>query len=272
MLKVSYQHRSITPKKHRGQNFLLDPNISHKIVEAAGLQPDDAVLEIGPGFGALTAIIAATMPHFTAVEVEPELAKFIREKFPQVTVIAGDFLDVNLGEIAAGRKLKVLGNIPYSITTPIIFKLLDHQTHVHSIVLMIQDEVARRLSAVPQTKEYGILAVQLQAFTDVEYLFKVSKHVFKPKPDVDSAVVRLTMTPEKHRITNPLQFKKVVRQSFAMRRKTLENNLRKTFRLDGLDIDFKRRAETFSVAEFVALAQLLEDRLISDDKTIVLKN
>ncbi len=255
-MKVSYKHTEVQPKKRLGQNFLLDANIVEKIADAAALSEGDTVVEIGPGFGALTRAISKRLSSFTAVELDKALAAFIRAEFPTISLIEQDFLTVSLTLLAQKNKLKVLGNIPYAITSPILFKLIDERDAVDSAVLMVQDEVAKRLSAAPRTKEYGILAVQLQAVAKVEYLFRVSKHVFKPKPEVDSAVVRL-MFHSGDLGFDVARFRTVVRTAFQMRRKTLENNLKGRFHIDYSVFNFKRRAEELSVAEFVQLSSLL---------------
>ena len=257
LAKIHYKGRSIVAKKRLGQNFLVDENIVRKIIAFAQLKKDDHILEIGPGFGALTKELVKILPTFTAVELDRTLAAFIRAEFPQVHLIEKDILQVPLSEIAGEKKVKVLGNIPYAITTPILFKLLDERAAVHSAILMMQDEVARRLLAKPSTKEYGVLAVQLQAFAEVEYGFKVKREVFKPRPEVDSAVVRLTMRPHTD-IMRETVFKTLVRTAFRMRRKTLENNLKDIFELSGVTLNLKQRAEELSVQDFIELANVIQ--------------
>ncbi len=257
LAKIHYKGRSVAAKKSLGQNFLVDENIVRKIIAFAQLKEDDHILEIGPGFGALTKELVKILPTFTAVELDSTLAAFIRAEFPQVHLIEKDILQVSLSEVAGEKKIKVLGNIPYAITTPILFKLLDERASVHSAVLMMQDEVARRLLAKPGSKEYGILAVQLQAFAEVEYGFKVKREVFKPRPEVDSAVVRLTMRLHTG-IAHETVFKTLVRTAFRMRRKTLENNLKGTFELRGVRLNLKQRAEELSVQDFIELANAIQ--------------
>ncbi len=257
MPKIHYKGKSVAAKKSLGQNFLVDENIVRKIVAFAQLKEDDHVLEIGPGFGSLTKELAKVLPTFTAVELDKTLAAFIRAEFPQVHLIEKDILQVSLSQVSGEKKIKVLGNIPYAITTPILFKLLDERASVHSAVLMMQDEVARRLLAKPGTKEYGILAVQLQACAEVEYGFKVKREVFRPRPEVDSAVVRLTMRPYTG-IEHEAIFKTLVRTAFRMRRKTLENNLKDAFELSRVAVNLKQRAEDLSVQDFIELANTVQ--------------
>ncbi|MCG8341460.1 MAG: 16S rRNA (adenine(1518)-N(6)/adenine(1519)-N(6))-dimethyltransferase RsmA [Chlorobiales bacterium] len=253
MTKVEYKHTEIAVKKKLGQNFLTDRNICRKIVQSAGIVKNDRVLEIGPGFGALTSVILEASPSFTAVEKDPALAAFIHKELPSVNVIEGDFLTINLPDLAAEGPLKIMGNIPYSITTPILFKLLDSRKQIVSATLMMQHEVAQRLIAAPNTKEYGILAVQLQTFCQVSYLFKVSRKVFRPQPEVDSAMVSIVPCP------TPLDkdeeaFRRFVRKAFGQRRKTLQNNLKKHYDLSSVAaIDLARRAESLTTGEFSLL-------------------
>ena len=153
----------------------------------------------------------------------------------------------------------MLGNIPYAITSPILFKLIENRAHINRAVLMMQDEVARRLTAEPKTKQYGILAVQLQAFSQPEYLFKVPKTVFKPRPEVESAVVRIDFS-KPVQIENPAEFQTFVRTAFRMRRKTLANNLKGKYDVSSLAPEvLKKRAEEFSVGEFVSLYECVND-------------
>ncbi|MCS7013302.1 MAG: 16S rRNA (adenine(1518)-N(6)/adenine(1519)-N(6))-dimethyltransferase RsmA [Chloroherpetonaceae bacterium] len=257
MPKVHYKGSAITPQKRLGQNFLVDDNLARKIVETAHLSRDDRVLEIGPGFGSLTKYLAERLPHFLAVEKDHTLAAFIRTHYAQVQLIEGDFLDVSLAALSPDKKLKVLGNIPYAITSPILFKLLDERAVIESATLMVQEEVARRLLAKPCTKAYGILAVQCQAFADLQYCFKVKRRAFKPMPNVDSAVVHFIMRPDTG-IQNEAKFRQLVRAAFRMRRKTLENNLKDLFDLRYTTFNLKRRAEELSVAEFIQLSEEVE--------------
>jgi len=258
---VEYKHTEIAVKKKLGQNFLTDRNITRKIVLASGAGPQENILEIGPGFGALTREIICCCPVFTVVEKDRKLAEFIRCEYPQLKLIEGDFLETDLAALAEEKPLRVLGNIPYSITTPILFKLLEHRNNILSATLMMQHEVAMRIVAKPSTKDYGILAVQMQAFCEVHYLFKVGRKVFKPQPGVDSAV--LQMTPKKN---DPVEdadaFRRFVRTAFHQRRKTLLNNLKESYNIDSVKGEtLKLRAEALSIEEFFELFRELKTLL-----------
>ena len=253
MRNVEYKHTEIAVKKKLGQNFLTDRNITRKIVMLSGAGPEDNVLEIGPGFGALTRELVACCPHLTVVEKDPKLAAFIRTEYPQIEMIEGDFLQTDLHSLATTQPLRILGNIPYSITSPILFKLLEHRRSFLSATLMMQHEVAMRIVAKPGTKEYGILAVQMQAFCEVDYLFKVGRKVFRPQPRVDSAVIRITP-----KIADPIDdadgYRKFVRIAFHQRRKTLLNNLKESYNLTLVDSDtLQLRAEALSIDELFRL-------------------
>ncbi len=253
MINIEYKHTEIAVKKKLGQNFLTDRNITKKIVLLSGAVPEDHVLEIGPGFGALTREIVECSSQVTVVEKDPKLAAFIRTEYPQLNLIEGDFLQTDLEVLAKDKPLRVLGNIPYSITSPILFKLLEHRRSFLSATLMMQHEVAMRIVAKPCTKEYGILAVQIQAFCEVNYLFKVGRKVFRPQPGVDSAVIKIT--PKKN---DPIEdaegFRKFVRTAFHQRRKTLQNNLKDIYNIELVNGDtLKLRAEALSIDEFFQL-------------------
>lgn len=253
MAKVEYKHTEIAVKKQLGQNFLTDRNIPKKIVRISEAEDADRILEIGPGFGALTREIREIVPSFTVVEKDPKLAAFIRSEYPELTVIEADFLKTDLQALAGDGKLCVLGNIPYSITSPILFKLLENRKSISRATLMMQYEVAMRIVAEPSTRDYGILAVQLQAFFDVRYCFKVGRKVFRPQPGVDSAVI--TLKPKEDvPLADPEGFSRFVRCAFRQRRKTLLNNLKDDYNLEQTSHEtLALRAEALTVDDFFRL-------------------
>ena len=252
-MNVEYKHTEIAVKKKLGQNFLTDRNITRKILSLSGVTPGDNILEIGPGFGSLTRDIITVCPRFTVVEKDCRLAEFIETEYPALRVINGDFLETDLSQLATEQPLRILGNIPYSITTPILFRLLDYRRSVSSATLMMQHEVALRITASPSTREYGILAVQMQAFFSVTYLFKVGRKVFKPQPGVDSAVIQL-IPKEQDPTEEPEAFRHFIRTAFKQRRKTLHNNLKNDYRLDAVPPgQLQLRADVLSVQELVTL-------------------
>lgn len=264
--------------KGLGQNFLVDRNVAEKIVEAAGVEPHDLVVEIGPGLGALTLPVARRAAKVVAVEIDTGLAGALRElvgDLPNVDVVVGDALEMDFDRLAAeksggvfgsgGKKYKLLANLPYYITTPLLLRLLTGGFNISVLVVMVQLEVAQRLAAEPGGKDYSSLSVAVQYYTEPAFLFRVPSHLFYPAPAVDSAVMRLVV-----RALPPVlagdekKFFQVVRAAFAFRRKTILNSLlasglggNKRFWqqvLEEAGIDPVRRGETLSLEEFARLA------------------
>jgi len=253
--------------KRLGQNFLVDPNIVRKIVTAAALGPDDSVLEIGPGRGILTAALCRSAGHVTAVEIDPRLHSYVSQEqahSPNLTLVLDDALRYPIENLSQGTV--VVANLPYYISTPILFRLLDHHHRFSRMVLMLQDEVANRLIANPATPDYGMLSVMAQYAADITKVFKVSPNCFRPRPEVSSAVVRLQ--PKTQRTLTPQEepgFASLVKAAFAHRRKTLVNSLKdEGYQQDTvlqalrhLARSLTTRAEALSVADFLELARLI---------------
>jgi 16S rRNA (adenine1518-N6/adenine1519-N6)-dimethyltransferase len=223
--------RRLAPRKSLGQHFLHDPNILRKIARSVSPQRDDMILEIGPGEGALTRLLAGTAAVLVAVEIDHRAVERLRDEFgTRVTVIEGDILALSLRDLARergpGSSWRVVGNIPYNITTPILFSILDHRDAVRDATLMMQREVARRLVASPGTKEYGILSVFCRIFAETELLFDVSRTAFRPIPAVTSSVVRLRpLRSPRVVLKDEAMFRHVVRYVFGQRRKMLRHSL-----------------------------------------------
>ena len=260
----------LRPRKSLGQNFLRDDNIARRIVRAIDPRPDECVLEIGPGEGALTRHLLPRAGHLIVVEIDRRAVERLRAEFPAaaVEVLHKDVRDVNLGRIAAdrGARVRVVGNIPYNITSPIIFHVLDHRASVTDCTIMVQKEVAGRLNARVGTKEYGIVAVFAQLFADVKRLFDVSPNAFVPKPKVMSSVVQLRMLPEpRYALRHEAFFRTMVRSVFGKRRKTLRGSLRyfdKRISPAMLpEFDLQRRPEQLPIEELVALGNSLYEHL-----------
>jgi 16S rRNA (adenine1518-N6/adenine1519-N6)-dimethyltransferase len=253
----------LKPIKSLGQNFLRDENILRNIVDSLALQSGDVVVEIGPGQGALTKHLIEKPVNLLGIEVDERAVRLLRERFGNMLeLIHCDILKVDLGELAqrSGRKTRIVGNIPYYLTSEILFWLFDARTVVVDATLMMQWEVARRLVASPKNKEYGILSIFTQFYTECELLFKVSRHCFFPKPEVDSAVVRLTF---KKQLPDgdEMLFRSIVRSTFGQRRKTLKNGL-KSMGLDDavlrrIPFDLTRRPEELGVEEFLFLTTMI---------------
>lgn len=259
-MKTEDKYILYRPKKFLGQNFLVDENISKKIVNQLDLDLNDIVLEIGPGQGALSKYITGFCKEYIAIEIDVDIANSLNDKFgDKAEIINEDFLKYDLN--STGKNFKIIGNIPYNITSEILFKLFDNRDIIFFAVLMVQKEFAQRLIAGTNTKEYGILSVQTQAFCQPELLFNVPKTVFFPKPKVESSIIKLDFRKQVHKIDNIETFKTLVRSAFGKRRKILKNSLKDFF--TGKNIKFKdyesmfgftRRAEDVSVSEYVGLA------------------
>lgn len=259
---------SLRPRKSLGQHFLRDENIARKIVAAIDPAPDQSILEVGAGRGALTKYLASRVRRLIAVEIDPRAARVLREAFAGagVEIVMGDFLTLEISGLLRGRagasrgRVRIVGNIPYNITSPILFHVLENRASIIDCTFMMQKEVARRLVAVPRTKAYGILSVLFQMFADVRLLFDVSAHAFTPRPRVTSSVVRLTLLPApRYPLRSEEFFRTIVRAAFGKRRKTLRNSLAPHLAATPVApaIDLQRRAEQLSVAELAELSNLL---------------
>jgi 16S rRNA (adenine1518-N6/adenine1519-N6)-dimethyltransferase len=259
-------------KKSLGQNFLVDQNLQRKIVAALEPGPDDEVLEIGPGPGALTRHLAPLVRRLVLVELDTELAHRLERQFaddPAVHVVQGDVLDVDLDALSSDvSALKVIGNIPYNITTPILFSLLERRPRPRSIVLMVQREVADRIVAAPGSKTYGALAVGVQSVAHAERVLNVGRNAFRPVPDVESTVVRITPhAPARLEPRLETALRVLTRAAFGQRRKQFQRILRDAYHLTPAHIealeqstgfDLRHRPETFAPDDFVRLAAELD--------------
>jgi 16S rRNA (adenine1518-N6/adenine1519-N6)-dimethyltransferase len=260
---------SIKPKKSLGQHFLRDQQIIGKIAASLGAGASDRVIEIGPGTGALTRELARLYPDLHVFEVDQRSVQLLKQEFPDIAIYTENILHTDFTTLAQGKaqKLFITGNLPYFLTSPILFKVMDPGDLFTEAVFMIQKEVAERLVAGPGTKAYGILSVQAQVLGQVELLFTVPAHVFYPPPKVESAVIRYRPGnihyPGSVRdlgVSLPV-FKKVVRSAFQQRRKKLSNALKSMFDTGFPDdFDAGRRAEELEPHEFVALARWFEHR------------
>ena len=258
--------------KSLGQNFLTDKNIIDEIIESAQIGPEDLVMEIGPGIGVITMEAAEKAKKVIAVEIDKNLIPILKEThkdYDNVEIINKDILKTDVNGLIDGCKekfagVKILGNLPYYITTPIIMKLLEDGVKADSITIMMQKEVADRIKALPETKAYGALSVAVQYYCTAEAVVNVPKEVFMPQPKVDSTVLRLCIRKEKPVILEDRDmFFRCVKAGFGQRRKTLLNslmgidNITKDIVRDALEkagIDPSRRAETLNLEEFAKLS------------------
>ncbi|MGB7291263.1 MAG: 16S rRNA (adenine(1518)-N(6)/adenine(1519)-N(6))-dimethyltransferase RsmA [Thermodesulfobacteriota bacterium] len=256
----------IFPKKSLGQNFIIDLNVLDRISEIAELTKIDEVLEIGAGLGTLTAYLAERAKRVVAIEKDKRLfEKLMRSvrHLPNVDLVMGDVLKINFRELFTGNKMKVISNLPYSISSPILMRLLENRDIFSLLVIMIQREVGERITASPGARDYGSISVLLQTFFDISIELTVPPEAFWPKPKVNSVVLKLNpLRNPRIEIRDMELFKKIVRASFSSRRKILANSLRSLVPKDeaeeilkSAEIDRKRRAETLSIEEFGRLTK-----------------
>lgn len=255
------------PKKRLGQNFLIDPNILRKIVVTAQVSSEDTVLEIGPGRGDLTEALSRVVQRVVAVEIDPQLHRLLQGRqadWPNVELVCADALAYPLEAVPNGTI--VVANLPYYISTPLLFRLLAHRNRFPRLVLMLQNEVADRLVAKAGSVDYGVLSVMAQYAADITKVFRVSAQCFRPRPEVGSAVVVLRIKKETLLLSQEEStFTDLVKAAFAHRRKTLVNSLRDegydthtvSTALAGMDILSTARAETLTLEQFVQLTQHL---------------
>ncbi len=257
-------------KKAFGQNFLVDQNILAKICSAAAFERDDFILEIGPGLGVLADLAADQVDRWLAVEIDRDFSDHLARleaAHPNFEVIYGDFLKLSLADLVGLRSYKVVANLPYYITSPIITKIISSETNWQRMIFMVQLEVAKRLTAVPGTKDYGSLTLYLQYHGQVELVAKVSPNSFLPAPEVDSAVISIIRHPEPPvTVSDERLLFAIIQAAFQQRRKTLANCLKNAANLnysaEQVDsalaiagIAGQRRGETLSLSEFAQLSQ-----------------
>ncbi|TWI02712.1 16S rRNA (adenine1518-N6/adenine1519-N6)-dimethyltransferase [Luteimonas cucumeris] len=251
------------PKKSLGQHFLHERGVIDKIILAIDPRPGDRIVEIGPGQGALTLPLLARHGALTAIEFDRDLLLPLAaaaSDVGQLTLVSADALNVDLTVLADGEPMRLVGNLPYNVSSPILFHALDHAAAIRDMHFMLQKEVVDRMAATPGSKVYGRLSVMLQAYCRVTPLFMVPPGAFRPPPKVDSAVVRLVpRAPEEIGIADRARFAAIVRAAFGQRRKTLRNALHDvadTTMIQAAGIDAGLRAEQVDVAGFVRLANL----------------
>lgn len=259
-------------RKRFGQNFLHDQHVIARIVKAITPHAGQFLVEIGPGQGAITEPLLDAAGQLTAIEIDRDLAALLRERFgtkPGFRLVEQDVLQVDFAALATGLgagpgSLRILGNLPYNISTPLLFHLLQYHDVIHDMLFMLQLEVVERLAAAPGSPDYGRLSVMMQYHCKVEKLFKVPPGAFVPQPKVDSAIVKLTpWRPLPHPARNVTMLAHVVRTAFSQRRKTIRNTLKTMFttaQMATLGIDLGLRPENLGLADYVRIADLLDQQ------------
>lgn len=261
----------VRAKKHLGQHFLKDLEVARRIADSLALDGRTSVLEIGPGMGVLTQFLLQNpLIDLTAIELDGESVQYLHQHYPQLNVIEGDFLKLDLQKHFP-EKFCIIGNFPYNISSQIFFKALENKDSVPCVAGMIQKEVAERMAAKPGSKTYGILSVLMQAFYTIDYLFTVHEHVFDPPPKVKSAVIRLTRNDVSKLNCDEKLFKTVVKTAFNQRRKTLRNSLKPLGLNDSpifADPLFDKRPEQLSVQSFEDLTNRLDSVIQSKKNSL----
>lgn len=271
-LKILKKYR-IRPVKRLGQSFLVDNNITARIVEASGIREGDTVVEIGAGLGAMTAMISPRSKKVIALEIDPKLVEVLESELgdlPNIEIVHIDVLRYDFSSpLRGGGRIRVIGNIPYNVSSQILFRLIEFREHVSSAALMLQREVAERITAPPGTKQYGILSVIISMYASVSRLMTVPATCFYPVPQVDSAVLQMEMREGPlYPLGDHAIFIETVKAAFAKRRKTLANNLKgmASVRSREIDtssllatagIDGQRRGETLTVEELGRLSETI---------------
>jgi 16S rRNA (adenine1518-N6/adenine1519-N6)-dimethyltransferase len=271
-IRKELEEHGLTPKKGWGQHFLIDRNILNKVVRTAHLEKEDIVLEVGPGLGEMTLALARQVKKVIAVEIDPKLVEILRKKTvdsPNVEVIKGDILKINFDQLhnQEGQQIKVVANLPYQISTPLLFRFIESRDVFSALTLMLQKEVAERMIALPGGKDYGPLSVFTQAVSNLSICLFIKPSAFFPPPKVESAVIHMVW---KERPVVSLEeeewFKKVVRGCLGYRRKRLMNALKYSDialppdierRMERIGIDPQKRPGTLTLQEFARLAEVL---------------
>lgn len=260
---------NLKAKKSLGQNFLISEEIVNNIVEVAGVSNEDTIIEIGPGLGTLTSKLAENAKEVIAIELDDSMITVLTERFSlydNVKLIHADVLKTDLKELIKGKSsVKVVANLPYYITTPIVMKLLEENLDIVQITVMVQKEVGERFTAMPNGKEYGAITVSINYYTEPSIVIDVPRDNFDPVPDVDSCVVNLKVRKERVELKNEKNFFKVIKAAFSQRRKNIGNSLvgvRKSKQevkemLDTLKIDSNLRAENLSLENFAQIADYI---------------
>lgn len=258
---TAHLHQGHKPRKRFGQNFLIDESIVEQIVSSLNPKAADHLIEIGPGLGALTNVLIQSKAQLTLVELDRDLVAELQQRFvgnSRIQIISADALKTDFTALASGSKLRIIGNLPYNISTPLLFHLMPQLNVIGDMHFMLQKEVVNRITASPGSGEWGRLGIMLQFYCETEALMDVPASAFNPPPKVESAVVRLIPRARPMADIDPKNLEVVVRTAFNNRRKTLRNclkNLIDTGTLESLEIDPQARPETLSLGDFIRITR-----------------
>jgi 16S rRNA (adenine1518-N6/adenine1519-N6)-dimethyltransferase len=272
-IKKELTQHGIAPRKKWGQHFLIDRNIMNKVIRTAKLETGDVVLEVGPGLGVMTLTMARQVRKVIAVEIDRKLIDILKKKtenIPNIEVIHGDILKIDFTELfdREDQPVKVVANLPFQISTPLLFRFIDSRNLLSTLTLMLQKEVAERITALPGRKDYGPLSIFTQSVSNLSLCFLIKPSAFFPSPKVESAVLTMAWKERPFvRLEEEEWFKRVVRGCFSYRRKRLLNALKHSEislppdmaqRMEKIGIDLQRRPETLAIQDFVHLAEVLK--------------
>lgn len=249
-------------RKRFGQNFLVDTGIIQKIIGSLDIKQHDRIVEIGPGRGALTQSLSDSRCELTLIEIDRDLTAELSICFPDAGLINQDVMTIDFNALAAKSPLRIIGNLPYNISTPLLFKLFDSGEYIQDMHFMLQREVVDRMTALPSTKAYGRLSVMAQLHCQTEKLFEVPPQAFSPRPKVQSAIIRLTPNNKATDVDKKL-LENILIQAFSMRRKTIRNALRKFLtadELESLHLNPQLRPENLTIDDYLACTRFVGDR------------
>ena len=259
---ITRRMQQVRAKKFLGQHFLTDLTVARRIAETIS---SGRTIEIGPGMGVLTQFLLKNPSiNLTAIELDRESVAYLREWYPELNLVEGDFLKIDLDQLIPEGEFNIIGNYPYNISSQIFFKVLDYKDRIPVCSGMIQKEVAERLASKPGKKAYGILSVLLQAYYDIEYLFTVDEHVFNPPPKVKSAVIRMTRNKRRRLDCDEALFKTIVKTAFNKRRKQMRNSLQQLVGKGNPILEeeiFTKRPEQLTVEQFIELTNLISEKM-----------
>ncbi len=276
-IRQELKEYGLIPKKGLGQHFLIDRNILNKMIRMAHVNENDVILEIGPGLGEMTIGLAKKVKKVVAIEIDPNLAEILKKKVtdcPNIEIVKGDILKVDFNKLLHHENdpVKVVANLPYQISTPLLFRFIESREIFSTLNLMLQKEVAERLVALPGRKEYGPLSIFVQMVSNLSILFFVEPTAFFPPPKVESAVIQMSWKEKPTaEVNDEAWFKKIVKGCFGYRRKTLANALKHSglplppdmdLRIKKIGVDPQRRPETLSIQEFANLSEILRDKVV----------